>query len=30
MAGQEARIYILHGSLKLLCWLEPVLFRAVV
>jgi hypothetical protein len=28
--GREARISILHGSLKILCQLEPVLFRAVI
>jgi hypothetical protein len=28
--GREPRIYILHGSLKILCQLEPVLFRAVI
>ena len=28
--GREAQIYILHGSLKVLCQLEPVLFRAVI
>lgn len=27
--GRETQIYILHGSLKVLCELEPVLFRAV-
>jgi hypothetical protein len=27
--GKEPQIYILHGSLKILCQLEPVLFRAV-
>jgi hypothetical protein len=27
--GREPQIYILHGSLKTLCQLEPVLFRAV-
>lgn len=27
--GREPQIYILHGSLKILCQLEPVLFRAV-
>ena len=28
--GREPQIYILHGSLKILCQLEPVLFRAVI
>jgi hypothetical protein len=28
--GKEPQIYILHGSLKILCQLEPVLFRAVI
>jgi hypothetical protein len=28
--GREPRIYILHGSLKIICELEPVLFRAVI
>jgi hypothetical protein len=28
--GREPQIYILHGSLKVLCQLEPVLFRAVI
>lgn len=28
--GRDAHIYILHGSLKVLCQLEPVLFRAVI
>ena len=28
--GREPQIYILHGSLKILCRLEPVLFRAVI
>ena len=28
--GREAQIYILHGSLKVLCQLEPMLFRAVI
>jgi Domain of unknown function (DUF3883) len=28
--GREARIYILHGSLRVLCQLEPVVFRAVI
>jgi hypothetical protein len=28
--GQEPQVYILHGSLKILCQLEPVLFRAVI
>ena len=27
--GREPRLYILHGSLKALCRLEPVLFRAI-
>jgi hypothetical protein len=27
--GREPQIYILHGSLRVLCQLEPVLFRAV-
>jgi hypothetical protein len=27
--GREPRIYILHGSVRVLCQLEPVLFRAV-
>src|SRR6516162_4251659 len=27
--GREPQIYILHGSLKILCQLEPVLFRVV-
>jgi hypothetical protein len=28
--GREPQIYILHGSLKILCQLEPVVFRAVI
>jgi hypothetical protein len=28
--GREPRLYILHGSLRTLCQLEPVLFRAVI
>jgi len=28
--GREPRIYILHGSLRVLCQLEPVLYRAVI
>ncbi len=28
--GREPQIYILHGSLRVLCQLEPVLFRAVI
>jgi hypothetical protein len=28
--GRQPQIYILHGSLKMLCQLEPVLFRAVI
>ena len=28
--GREPHIYILHGSLQVLCQLEPVLFRAVI
>ena len=28
--GREPKIYILHGSLNILCRLEPVLFRAVI
>ena len=28
--GREPQIYILHGSLKILCQLEPILFRAVI
>jgi len=28
--GREQQIYILNGSLKILCQLEPVLFRAVI
>lgn len=28
--GREPEIYILHGSLKTLCQLEPVLFRTVI
>jgi hypothetical protein len=28
--GREPKIYILHGSLRVLCQLEPVLFRAVI
>jgi hypothetical protein len=28
--GRDPRVYILHGSLQLLCQLEPVLFRAVI
>jgi Domain of unknown function (DUF3883) len=28
--GREPRLYILHGSLRQLCQLEPVLYRAVV
>ena len=28
--GREPQIYTLHGSLKILCQLEPVLFRAVI
>ena len=28
--GSEPHLYILHGSLKILCRLEPVLFRAVI
>jgi hypothetical protein len=28
--GREPQIYILHGSLNILCQLEPVLFRAVI
>ncbi len=28
--GREPQIYILHGSLKTLCRLEPILFRAVI
>ena len=27
--GREPRLYILHGSLRTLCRLEPVLFRAI-
>gem|GEM_PF-5870103 len=27
---REPQIYILHGSLKILCQLEPILFRAVI
>jgi hypothetical protein len=27
--AREPQIYILHGSLKILCQLEPVVFRAV-
>ena len=28
--GRKPQIYILHGSLKMLCQLEPILFRAVI
>ncbi|HJZ53759.1 MAG TPA: hypothetical protein VKE74_02315 [Gemmataceae bacterium] len=28
--GREPRLYILHGSLRQLCQLDPVLYRAVV
>ena len=28
--GREPQIFILHGSLEILCQLEPVLFRAVI
>jgi len=28
--GREPQIYILHGSLKIPCQLEPILFRAVI
>lgn len=28
--GRQPQIYILHGSLKMLCQLEPILFRAVI
>ena len=28
--GREPQIYIPHGSLKILCQLEPILYRAVI
>lgn len=28
--GREPRLYILHGSLRVLCQLEPMLYRAVI
>lgn len=28
--GREPRLYILHGSLRELCQLDPVLYRAVI
>ena len=28
--GREARLYILHGSLRKLCQLDPVLYRAAI